>query len=101
MTSGGTLSPSSIVVPLDGSELSRTALAVGEELARALGSRVTLLTSGWGSTVEELEATLSAEAAQLDVPTDISVVPDTFPATAIAKAVAGTDDAVVMATHGR
>jgi nucleotide-binding universal stress UspA family protein len=95
------MTPSSIVVPLDGSDLARSALPVGEQLARALGSRVTLLTSGWGSTVEELEAALSAEAAQLDVATDISVVPDTVPATAIAKAVEGTEDAVVMATHGR
>lgn len=92
---------SSIVVPIDGSELSKTALPVGEQLARALGSTLTLLTSGWGSTVEELQAELSAEAAKLDVPTATSVVPDTFPATAIAHAVAGTDDAVVMATHGR
>ena len=54
---------SSIVVPLDGSDLSRTALPVGEQLARALGSTLTLLTAGWGSTVEELERDLSAEAA--------------------------------------
>jgi nucleotide-binding universal stress UspA family protein len=95
------LSLSSIVVPIDGSDLSKTALPVGEQLARALGSTLTLLTSGWGSTVEELKAGLDAEAAKLDVPTAVSVVPDTFPATAIAHAVAGTDDAVVMATHGR
>ena len=95
------LSLSSIVVPIDGSDLSKTALPVGEQLARALGSTLTLLTSGWGSTVEELQAGLDAEAAKLDVPTAVSVVPDTFPATAIAHAVAGTDDAVVMATHGR
>jgi nucleotide-binding universal stress UspA family protein len=92
---------SSIVVPLDGSDLARTAIPVGEQLARALGATLSLLTSGWGSTVEELEASLAAEAARVDVPTSISVVPDTFPATAIAHAVAGTDDAVVMATHGR
>jgi nucleotide-binding universal stress UspA family protein len=92
---------SSIVVPIDGSDLSKTALPVGEQLARALGSTLTLLTSGWGSTVEELHAALEAEAARFDIPTAISVVPDTFPATAIAHAVAGTDDAVVMATHGR
>jgi nucleotide-binding universal stress UspA family protein len=92
---------SSIVVPLDGSDLARTAIPVGEQLARALGSTLTFLTSGWGSTVEELEAALAAEAAEVDVPTAISVVPDTFPATAISHAVEGTEDAVVMATHGR
>ena len=95
------LSLSSIVVPIDGSDLSKTALPVGEQLARAIGGTLTLLTSGWGSTVEELEAALRTEAAKLDIPTTISVVPDTFPATAIAQAVAGSDDAVVMATHGR
>ncbi len=92
---------SSIVVPIDGSDLSKTALPVAEQLGRALGSRLLLLTSGWGSTVDELQAALDAEAAKLDVPTATSVVPDTFPATAICHAVEGTDDAVVMATHGR
>ncbi len=91
-----------LVVPLDGSDLARIALPVGEQLARAFGGSVLLLTSGWGSTVEELEANLSREAAALDVPTTTSVVPDTFPATAIAQAAdAAPDTVVVMATHGR
>lgn len=91
-----------LVVPLDGSDLARSALTVGEQLARAFGGSVLLLTSGWGSTVEELEAQLAAEAQRLEVPTSTSVVPDTFPATAIAQA-AGADPeaAVVIATHGR
>jgi len=92
---------SSIVVPLDGSDLARSALPVGEQLARALDSRVILLTAGWGSTVGKLQQKLEAEAATLDVPTEVNVVPDTFPATAIHQAVSGTEDAVCMATHGR
>lgn len=92
---------SSIVVPLDGSDLARRALPVGAQLAGALGSPLTLLTAGWGSTVAELEAMLSAEAARVDVQTQVRVVADTFPATAIHQSTSGTDDAVVMATHGR
>jgi nucleotide-binding universal stress UspA family protein len=92
---------SSIVVPLDGSDLSESAIPVGVQLARALDSTLTLLTSGWGSTVAELEQYLERHAARVDVETATTVVPDTFPATAISHAVSGTDDAVVMATHGR
>ncbi len=92
---------SSIVVPLDGSDLARSALPVAQDLAHSLDSSVVLLTSGWGSTVEELQAGLEAQAAELDVATTTSVVPDTFPATAIVQAVKDTDDAIVMATHGR
>ena len=90
-----------IVVPLDGSELSHSALPIANELAEAVDASVLLLASGWGSTVPELEDYLNERATTLTVPTMISVVPDTFPATAIAKAVKGSDDAVVMATHGR
>jgi nucleotide-binding universal stress UspA family protein len=91
----------SVLVPLDGSPLSEGALAVASEIASGLGAPITLLTSGWGSTVEELQSYLDGWAATLDVPVTTSVVPDTFPATAIAKAVADSDGAVVMATHGR
>jgi nucleotide-binding universal stress UspA family protein len=90
-----------IVVPLDESDLSHAALPIANELAAALDSTVMLLASGWGSTVEELQSYLNDKAASLSVPFDTSVVPDTFPATAIAAAVNGTEDAIVMATHGR
>ena len=93
--------PTTIVVPLDESALSETALPVADELAIALGGTVELLTSGWGSTTEALGEYLEARATTLTAPHRTSVVPDTFPATAIAESVSGDDDVVVMATHGR
>lgn len=90
-----------VVVPLDGSELSHGALPIANELADAIDASVLLLASGWGSTVAELEAYLNEKAASLTAPNSLSVVPDTFPATAISAAVSGKDDAIVMATHGR
>ncbi len=90
-----------IIVPLDESTLSEAALPVADELAGALTARITVLTAGWGSTTEALAEYLTARAATLTAPHDTVVVPDTFPATAIADAARGGDDLVVMATHGR
>ena len=90
-----------IVVPLDGSELSQAALPIANELAAALDSSILLLASGWGTTVEELIGYLDNQGVSLTVPFKSSVVPDTFPATAIANAVNDPDDAIVMGTHGR
>jgi nucleotide-binding universal stress UspA family protein len=90
-----------LVVPLDGSELSHGALPIANELAAAIDASILLLASGWGSTVSELEDYLNEKAASLSGPVSISVVPDTFPATAISAAVNDTNDAIVMATHGR
>ena len=90
-----------IVVPLDGSELSQAALPIANELAAALDSSIVLLASGWGTTVEELIGYLDDQGVSLTVPFKSSVVPDTFPATAIANAVNAPDDAIVMGTHGR
>lgn len=90
----------SIVIPLDGSQLSESALPVGAQIARVTGTSVLLLTSGWGSTVDDLQAYLQGLAAALDAPATTSVVPDTFPATAISHSLP-PDGAVVMATHGR
>jgi nucleotide-binding universal stress UspA family protein len=89
-----------IVVPLDESTLSESALPVADELAAALGASVLCLTAGWGSTTEELGDYLNARAAALRAPHSTAVTPDTFPATAIAEA-AGDGSMVVMATHGR
>ena len=90
-----------IIVPLDGSELSHGALPIADELARSVDASLLLLASGWGSTVAELENYLNERATTLSAPSTISVVPDTFPATAIAGALKGSEDTVVMATHGR
>jgi nucleotide-binding universal stress UspA family protein len=90
-----------VIVPLDGSDLSESALPVAEQLGAGLDSPITLLTSGWGSTIGDLEGYLSANAAMLGAPSTTLVVPDTFPATAIAESLRGPADLVVMATHGR
>lgn len=90
-----------LIVPLDGSDLSETAVPVAEELGQALGVPITLLTSGWGSNVADLDGYLSANAAMLAAPCATVVVPDTFPATAIVDAIHAPADVVVMATHGR
>ena len=90
-----------VIVPLDGSDLSETALPVAEQLRDGLEGPITLLTSGWGSTITELEDYLGANAAMLAAPCSTKVVPDTFPATAITESLTSPDDIVVMATHGR
>lgn len=90
----------SIVVPLDESALSETALPVADELAAALGASILCMTAGWGSTAEELADYLASRSATLRAPHSTAVTPDTFPATAIADA-AGGGSLVVMATHGR
>lgn len=92
-----------IVVPLDGSELSESVLPVVRDLAHRLGAGVTLLTTGWGSTADELQAYLDGRAALLgEGPVATDVVADRFPAPAIVEAVeAAPEGGVVMATHGR
>ena len=90
----------SIVIPLDGSELSESALPVAAQVAASAGIPTVLLTSGWGSTVDELQSYLQGKAATFEGPTTTNVVPDTFPATAISHVV-DSGGAVVMATHGR
>jgi len=90
----------SIVVPLDESALAESALPVADELAAAFGASVLCLSAGWGSTAEELADYLSARADTLAAPHGTRVVPDTFPATAIADA-AEAGSMIVMATHGR
>ncbi|MCU0311936.1 MAG: universal stress protein [Acidimicrobiales bacterium] len=91
-----------IVVPLDGSTLSESALPVAAELAAHFDAAVTLLSSGWGSTTDELHDYVETAGARLDVPTwTTRIAVDTFPATAIAEAAEADDTVVVMATHGR
>jgi nucleotide-binding universal stress UspA family protein len=90
-----------VIVPLDGSDLSESALPIAEQLSAGLEGTITLLTSGWGSTIGDLEGYLGANAAMLGAACTTRVVPDTFPATAIADALRTPEDIVVMATHGR
>ena len=96
--------PQTIVVPLDGSALSESALPLAADLASHLGATVNLLSSGWGSTTAKLTGYLEAKGAEVGVDGwSTTVAVDTFPATAIATAVADADAGavVVMATHGR
>lgn len=90
-----------LIVPLDGSDLSETAVPVAEQLGQALGAPITLLTSGWGSNVSDLDGYLNANAAMLTTPCTTVVIGDTFPATAIVDAIHAPSDVIVMATHGR
>ncbi len=96
--------PRTIVVPLDGSALSESALPLAADLATHLGATVNLLSSGWGSTTAELADYLESKGAEVGGATwSRTIAADTFPATAIATAVADPDAraVVVMATHGR
>ena len=94
--------PQTIVVPLDGSALSESALPLAADLANHLDATVDLLSSGWGSTTAELTGYLESKGAELGVSAwSTTVAADTFPATAIATAVADAGAVVVMATHGR
>jgi nucleotide-binding universal stress UspA family protein len=90
-----------LIVPLDGSDLSESAIPVAEQLSQGLELPITLLTSGWGSNITDLDGYLSANAAMLASPCATVVIPDTFPATAIVDAIHTPADVVVMATHGR
>jgi nucleotide-binding universal stress UspA family protein len=92
-----------VIVPLDGSTLSETALAPARAVASRLGVPVRLLTSSWGSTVEDSQAYLDRNGADLGLAgTTGVVVADRFAATAIAEAAQAEDSPLVcMATHGR
>jgi len=92
---------SRIVVPLDGSEFSETALPVADAIAGSLGANIHLLAAGWGTTVEELQRYLDAKATTLHCPTSTCIAPDTFPASAITEVLETSEDFVVMSTHGR
>jgi len=96
-----TVRPDRIVVPLDESAFSESALPIAEQLALALDAEIDLLAAGWGSNVVELQTYLDERRAPLRPATSTIVAPDTFPATAIADALSGDGDIVVMATHGR
>jgi len=116
-----------ILIPTDGSELAQKGVDHGLSLAKALGSKVTIITASapfplpvggvaWGIKTEdvdryfaecetaakELLAKIKATATKMDVPADTIHVPDARPAAAIletAKQV--TCNLIVMASHGR
>jgi nucleotide-binding universal stress UspA family protein len=92
---------SSLIVPLDGSPLSESALRVAFAVAARGGGRVVAVRAAEGE-VDEVRSYLEAAVRRFDrvAPHDIRVLAGR-PADAILAAAAGGDDLVCMATHGR
>jgi nucleotide-binding universal stress UspA family protein len=90
-----------VVVPLDGSELSERALAPGLVLARRAGAELRLVSCPWEGVPVDVEAYLADHAAGIDLESVRTVVGQEKPATAVLDAVVGAADPVVcMSTHG-
>lgn len=118
-----------ILITTDGSDLAQRGVDQGLSLAKALGSKVTILTvterfpvtgsatgAGWVGSPEDFErydkgqkefaegilSAVKAEAGKMDISARTLHVPNERPATAILEAVASLDcDLIVMASHGR
>lgn len=118
-----------ILITSDGSDLAQRGVDQGLSLAKALGSKVSVITvterfpiqgattsAGWvGSPVDferydegqkqfanDILSAIKAEAGKLGIDASILHVPNEHPATAILEVVASLDcDLVVMASHGR
>ncbi|MGB3536563.1 MAG: universal stress protein [Mesorhizobium sp.] len=118
-----------ILITTDGSDLAQRGVDHGLSLAKALGSRVTVViaterfpiqgattSSGWvGSPVDyerydegqkrfanEILSAVKAEAGKLAIEANVVHIPNEHPATAILEAAASFDcDLIVMASHGR
>jgi nucleotide-binding universal stress UspA family protein len=118
---------SHILIPTDGSELAQKGVDHGLSLAKALGSKVTLITAtepfpapigaaAWlvienniagyqddcRKATQELFAPIMATAEKMGITADMVHVPDARPATAILETAQQTAcDLIVMASHGR
>jgi nucleotide-binding universal stress UspA family protein len=118
-----------ILIATDGSDLAQRGVDQGLSLAKALGSKVTVIvaterfplqgattSSGWvGSPVDyeqydagqkqfasDILSAVKAEAGALGIDADTVHVPMQHPATAILNTAASLDcDLIVMASHGR
>lgn len=118
-----------ILITTDGSDLAQRGVDQGLSLAKALGSKVTVVvaterfpiqgattSSGWiGSPVDyerydegqkqfasDILSAVKAEAGKLGIEANTIHVPNEVPATAILQAAASHDcDLIVMASHGR
>lgn len=118
-----------ILITTDGSDLAQRGVDQGLSLAKALGSKVTVVvaterfpiqsattSSGWiGSPVDyerydegqkrfasDILSAVKAEAGKLGIVANTLHVPDEHPATAILEAASSHDcDLIVMASHGR
>ncbi|MFO7293613.1 MAG: universal stress protein [Actinomycetes bacterium] len=107
----------SIMVPLDTSEVGRSALPKAEELAKALGQSLLLVTVADDDTIHAvselariegqdpidfLELNLRSRARAVSVPAETDLLPGQDPASAIVDRAHQPDvDMIVMATHGR
>jgi nucleotide-binding universal stress UspA family protein len=95
--------PSTIVVPLDGSEFAQRAVPVATSLAARSGAEVLFMSTPWDEDAGDARRYLEAVAGFANgVPVQVSVVPGAAPADAIGQVVdEGPDRMVCMTTHGR
>jgi nucleotide-binding universal stress UspA family protein len=93
---------SSVVVPLDGSELAESALGPGVALAKRLYAELVVVTTEWPGTAPRTQAGyLDARIAWLDHPARTLLVHDRAPDDAIVAAAADLGAIICMATRGR
>ncbi len=95
--------PSSIVVPLDGSDFAERAVSVATALATRLGARLVLMTAGWLDDLRTADDYLREVGTTLSgVDMEVVVRDEFHPPTAIRAVVADRPgSAVCMTTHGR
>jgi nucleotide-binding universal stress UspA family protein len=92
----------SVVVPLDGSPRSETALVAARAVTDRLGARLVLVTSALADDTDECETYLAEVTERLGGPAVGVVVADREPAAAITEALEDQERPLVcMATHGR
>jgi nucleotide-binding universal stress UspA family protein len=91
-----------VIVPLDGSELSESAIAPARAVAARAGASLLFMTTRWDSEVSAPRRYLDVHAAIADAEADVDVILDREAADAIClKAQQDPDALVCMATHGR
>ncbi|MGI9616424.1 MAG: universal stress protein [Acidimicrobiales bacterium] len=97
-----------IVVPLDGSELSRSALVPAEELARRTGARLELLSTKVAegptepsSFLDELADEITGRGSPIEVRTSIRMEGDPVEAIGAVVEQDTTPALIVMSSHGR
>jgi nucleotide-binding universal stress UspA family protein len=91
-----------VIVPLDGSELSESAIAPARAIAARAGASLLFMTTGWDSDVSAPRRYLDVHAAIADAEADVDVILDREAVDAIClKAQQDRDALVCMATHGR
>jgi nucleotide-binding universal stress UspA family protein len=96
-----------VIVPLDGSELSDRALGPARSLADHVGADVLLMTTQWDATHRDggtagAQEHLDVRARALGLPNvDTVVIHDRPPADAILLHTTSPSDVVCMSTHGR